>query len=328
MRTKVYTRFVSATLVATVGMGALVACSTQDTSTDTSQTQASASTGKKISTLFGEMAPLEKVERVVVLEGRRDLDIALSLGLPVVGYPALEEGSIELDIPTAYALSEAQEQHAAQELFLEDEINIEAIIKAQPDLIISRASDAEPILKELQAIAPVVAVGEQGSTTWQEDLKTVSEMTGTQDRAHKIIEDYNQRVDNLKSTYAKQLAQNSFAAAKIDDEAVEVRPQRLLSAILQDVGASPSQAFKQAIDEGKAEFSPEQTVSALEDVDALIVHSNSAQAWKKVQESPLYQQLPAVKSGHVVRSDKMTFEGGPFAAERALTAIEELLKTL
>lgn len=101
---------------------------------------------------------------MAVLEGRRDLDIVLSLGLPLTGMPYEEAGSLDLESPLADELAEAKES-GAEELFLADEINVESIAAAKPDLIISRVDDVEPIQDKLEAIAPVLAIGDQSTST-------------------------------------------------------------------------------------------------------------------------------------------------------------------
>ncbi|MBX4421518.1 ABC transporter substrate-binding protein, partial [Mycobacterium tuberculosis] len=78
----------------------------------------------------------KEIDSVVVLEGRRDLDIVLSLGLPLTGFPYEEEGALDLESPVSDEL-EAAKKDGAKELFLDDEINLEAIIGAAPDLIVS-----------------------------------------------------------------------------------------------------------------------------------------------------------------------------------------------
>jgi len=267
----------------------------------------------------------EQIDSVIVLEGRRDLDIVLSLGLPLVGVPYEEEGSLDLESPTAAALAEVD---GAKELFLADEINLEAIAEAAPSLIISRVDDVEPILDELQAIAPVLAIGEQSVSTWQDDLRLVAEATGTEDRAEELIAEYEARVAQISADYADVLADNTFAPVGIDAEGSQTRPNRLLSSVLRDLGATPSAAFAESIEiNDGVEYGPEQLLSAFGDADAIIALVNDPAEWESVQSDELYLQLPAVLNGHVVRSDKQTHEGASLTAMHSLDVIEKLLQT-
>jgi iron complex transport system substrate-binding protein len=288
---------------------------------------ADAATGRTVDTILGEVTVPENVDSVVVLEGRRDLDIVLSLGLPLVGYPYEEAGSLDLESPTSAALATATENGAA-ELFLADEINLEAIAEAAPSLIVSRVDDVEPILDELQAIAPVLAIGEQSVSTWQDDLRLVAEATGTEDVADRLIADYDARIAEVSEEYADVLAENTFAPVGIDAEGSQVRPSRLLSSVLRDLGATPSEAFAESmeLDDG-VEFGPEQLLSAFGDADAIVALVNDPAEWENVQADELYLQLPAVTAGHVVRSDKQTHEGAALTAMHSIDVIEKLLQT-
>ena len=277
---------------------------------------------RTVDTVLGEVTVPADLDSVVVLEGRRDLDIILSLGLPLTGMPYEEAGSLDLESPLADELAEAKES-GAEELFLADKVNVESIAVALPDLIISRVDDVEPIQDKLEAIAPVLAIGDQSTSTWQEDLKLVAEATGTEDRATELINEYEDQVAELAEEFADALAENSFVPLSYNEEQIETRPNRLLSTILRDLGAKSSDAFQAAIDGEEVAYSPEQTLEGFEDADGIIALVNDPQVW----EDALFNKLPAVQNGHIVRSDKQTHEGGPLTATHSLKVIEELLKT-
>lgn len=306
----------------------LSACgTTNDASSDSSDSSTTAETaGTTVQTALGPVAVPTEINSVVILEGRRDLDIALALDLPVVGYPYEEAGSLELESPLKEQLEQAK-AIGAEEIFSADNISLEAIAAADPDLIISRRSDIEPIEEQLEAIAPVLPIGEQDTSTWQEDLRLVAQATGTEARAEELIAEYDSRVQAISSEYADTLANYTFAPLSFNGDTFETRPNRLLSSVLQDLGATPSQAFADAINGESTEYSPEQLLSGFSDAAGLVMLVNDPQTWQELQENQLYQQLPAVMNQHVVRSDKQTHEGGPLTALHALDVIEELLQT-
>lgn len=285
--------------------------------------------GTTVETVLGPVTVPAEVESVVVVEGRRDLDIALSLGLPLVGYPtAADSADPSLPAPLAEPLAAATAR-AAQPLFARSEINVEAIAAASPSLIISRADDVEPVLAELQAIAPVLAIGEQTTSTWQEDLLLVGRATGREDRARELVEEHEQRVADFRATHAEALATTAVAPVSIGADGSAVRPDRLLSTVLREVGAQPSHAFAAAIAAGPdgVEHGPEQLLAEYADADALVALVNTAEEWRALQADPLWQQLPAVQQGRVVRSDNATHEGGPLTAAHALGLLEQLWST-
>lgn len=299
----------------------LAACST----TASSSANAPVSSGRTVETVLGPVTVPEQIDSVVVIEGRRDLDIALALDLPVVGFPVEGEGALDLESPLAEARVAAVAEHGAEGLFLADEINIEAIAEAAPSVIISRSDDVEPIFDQLSVIAPVVAIGDQDTSTWQDDLRLVAEATGTTARAEELVTAYDDRVADVASTYADVIAEHTVVPLGSDSSGSQVRPNRLLSTVLQDVGAQPSEAFAEAIETGDGvEHSPELLVDAYDDADGIIALVNGADEWSATQASPLWSSLPAVAAGHVVRSDKSTHEGGPLTAMHSLDVVEEL----
>ncbi|AHI20434.1 MAG: ABC transporter substrate-binding protein [Corynebacterium casei] len=321
-------------ILATASLAIISCSSSPEDSAESSAESASANAdqstssgdARTVNTVLGEVTVPADIDSVVVLEGRRDLDIVLSLGLPLTGMPYEEAGSLDLESPLADELAEAKES-GAEELFLADEINVESIAAAKPDLIISRVDDVEPIQDKLEAIAPVLAIGDQSTSTWQEDLQLVAEATGTEERAAELIDDYESQVAELSEEYADVLAENSFVPLSYNEEQIETRPNRLLSTILRDLGAKSSDAFQAAIDGEEVAYSPEQTLEGFEDADGIIALVNDPQVWEDVQNDALFNKLPAVQNGHIVRSDKQTHEGGPLTATHSLKVIEELLKT-
>ncbi len=281
--------------------------------------------GRTVETVLGPVTVPEAIESVIVLEGRRDLDIVLSLGLPLTGYPYEAASTLDLEAPVAHALSGAA---GASPMFLAEEINLEAIAEAAPTLIVSRVDDVEPILDELRAIAPVLAIGDQSTSSWQDDLRLVAEATGTQDRAAELIAQYDARVAEVSEAYADVLASQTFAPVNMHSDGSDTRPNRLLSTVLRDLGATPSAAFAEAIQSGEGvEFSPEQLVSTWSDATAVVALVNDAAYWDELQTDSLWTQLPAVVGGHVVRSDKQTHEGAALTALHSLDVVESLLAT-
>ncbi|WP_052720832.1 ABC transporter substrate-binding protein [Actinoplanes rectilineatus] len=297
----------------------LTGCSATN-ETGTAETTA----GRTVATALGDVTVPGAIDSVVVLEGRRDLDIVLSLGLPLTGYPYEgPETGIALELPIAAALTAAKAQ-GARRLFLADEINIEAIAAATPDLIVGRLEDVEPIKAQLQAIAPVIPVGtHDDGQTWQQDLRLVADATGTQTRAEELISAFDTRRDEIARTYATQIAATPVAALGYDLEGTEVESGRLQTVILENLGATLSAAHRTAGDDA-AEFSPEQTLEAYRDAGALLVMADTDDEWAAAQKDALFAQLPAMRANAVIRTDKMTHEGGPITATHVLDLVAQL----
>jgi len=294
----------------------LGACSTGTAATESTS----------VDTILGPVAVPDEIDSVVVLEGRRDLDIVLSLGLPLVGFPYEGPDSVmELEAPLAAATAAAIND-GAEELFLADEINLEAIAEVAPSIIVSRVGDVEPIIDELTAIAPVIAVNSNDGDTWQNDLLTVAEATGVDDRADEVIAEYDARLDEIASTYAEQIAATTVAVVSYESTGTLVQSARLPALVLEKLGAQFSVSMTDAFDAESQdmEYGAEQTLAAHGDAEAILALADTSGEWESAQADALWQQLPAVQSDTVVRSDKMVNEGAQITAMHLLDLIEQL----
>jgi iron complex transport system substrate-binding protein len=285
-----------------------------------------ATESRSVDTILGPVAVPDEIDSVVVLEGRRDLDIVLSLGLPLVGFPYEGPDSVmELEAPLAAATAAAMDD-GAEELFLADEINLEAIAEVAPSIIVSRVGDVEPIIDELTAIAPVIAVNSNDGDTWQNDLLTVAEATGVDDRADEVIAEYDARLAEIASTYAEQIAATTVAVVSYESTGTLVQSARLPALVLEKLGAQFSVAMTDAFEAESqdVEYGAEQTLAAHGDAEAILALADTSGEWGSAQSDALWQQLPAVQSGTVVRSDKMVNEGAQITAMHLLDLIEQL----
>lgn len=279
--------------------------------------------GRTVETALGSVSIPQDIGSVVVLEGRRDLDIVLSLGLPLVGYP-VETRQMDLRAPLADELDSVP---AASGIFSADEISLEAIAEANPSLIVGRLEDVEPIYDDLLAIAPVIPVGtHEAGQTWQDDLSLVARATGREDKAAELIAEFDDRLEAIGETYGDRIAETTVVPMGYDPDGSEVEAGRMQSVILQQLGARPSTAFADAIasPEGAIEYGSELTFDTYRDAQAILLLLDTDAELAVAESDPLWNRLPAVQAGRVVRSDKNTHEGGPITAHAVLDLVEQL----
>lgn len=281
-----------------------------------------------VDTELGKVEVPANVESVVVLTGTRDLDIALSLGLPVTGYPEAPD-AFDLDSPLAEEIKQAKED-GAKPLYTagDEEADIAAINKADPDLIIGFVHDVIPIREDLEDIAPVLPIDDFATGTWQDNLMLVASATGTERQGGSLIADYEKRVGKLSDKYADALADHKFAPVSYDGEEFVINGTRLLSQVLQDLGAEPSAAFNEALEGVTGKYDIEEIAKALDDVDGLVALVNEKSTWQSLQSNAQFGKIPAVQNETVVRSDEQTHEGAYYSAMHAVDIIEELLEML
>ncbi|RMB75319.1 hypothetical protein AYK61_00495 [Rhodococcus sp. SBT000017] len=275
-----------------------------------------------VTTQFGTVEVPDRIESVVVIDGRRDLDIALAFDLPIVGIPVETEAPPEipgpLTEPTRILLADG-----VPELYPRNTVDLEAVARVDPDLIIGRDEVIEEIYDQLSSIAPVLPVGSTGTgVSWQQDVTTIGEALNQQDEARAIIDEYSTRVDELTTQYADAIADTAVLPISTSEEGgISIGRDRVTSIALEDVGARFGSAWTAATPE--IEYGPE-NVTAASDAVAMIAAITSEQDLQAMNANPLWTGLPAVRSDRIVRTDKFTNDGGPLTALWTLGLVQKL----
>ncbi|WP_415976652.1 ABC transporter substrate-binding protein [Rhodococcus sp. 077-4] len=275
-----------------------------------------------VTTQFGTVEVPDRIESVVVIDGRRDLDIALAFDLPIVGIPVETEAPPEIPGP----LTEPTKKLLADgvpELYPRNTVDLEAVARVDPDLIIGRDEVIEEIYDQLSAIAPVLPVGSTGTgVSWQQDVTTIGEALNLQDEARAITDEYRTRVDELTTQYADAIAGTTVLPISTSEVGgISIGRDRVTSIALEDVGARFGSAWTAATPE--IEYGPE-NVTAASDATAMIAAITSEQDLQAMNANPLWTGLTAVRSDRIVRTDKFTNDGGPLTALWTLGLVEEL----
>lgn len=263
--------------------------------------------------------------RVVVLDGRRDLDIALSLGLNVVGFPVESEASAsDLDSPLK-KLTDASKSAGAKELFDRGNVNLEAIAAARPSTIIGRDKVAAPILAQLEKIAPVVQVGSVDTgVKWQDDLAKVAAATGTEEKAAQLAAAYEQRIADLKEKYADALGRETLTQFSYNAEDLTANKNRLPVQVMTDLGATLADNVA-AAGADSLKYSHEETSDALSNATLALVSISTPDELALAKADPLLARSPLFALDRWVRTDKFTNDGGPSTAMFVTDLVAQLL---
>ena len=190
-----------------------------------------------VTTQFGTVDVPDRIESVVVIDGRRDLDIALAFDLPIVGMPVETEAPPEIPGP----LTEPTRKAAADgvpELYPRNTVDLEAVARVDPDLIIGRDEVIEEIYDQLSAIAPVLPVGSTGTgVSWQQDVTTIGAALNLQDEAQTIVDEYTTRVDEILTTqYGEAIADTVVLPISTSEQGgISIGRDRVTSIALEDV---------------------------------------------------------------------------------------------
>lgn len=268
---------------------------------------------------MGETTLEKKPERVIVLD-TGELDNIVALGIKPVGI-AYTDGS-----PTMPSYI-GEKGGTPENVGTTNNLNLEAITKLDPDLILGSQLRAEALYPKLSAIAPTVFSVRPGYV-WKENFLLNAAALDRQADAAKMLEDYTNKAVETGTAIEKKLGvRPTVTALRFMPGRIRLYAKKsFIGTILIDAKIpqpSPSQ-----VDDLAAEVSAEEIGKA--DAD-FVVYSTYGDPAKTAQASvlggPLWSGLNAVKGGKAKPvQDETYFLGlGVLAANVVLDDLKEQL---
>ena len=203
--------------------------------------------------------------------------------------------------------------------------NLEKILQLKPDLIIAN-SRLEDIYEKLSHIAPTVAIDmPYPPLPWKEQLTNLAEVLNKENVGQQLMDDYWQRIDNIKQALGPQREQLEISVANSSSEygIWAYGENHFVGEVLNDLGLQRPPA--QRGDYFYVENISREKLSDI-DGDALFFISwgreQDTDTHKKLQEDPLWQKL------NVVQNDRVYFVGGYWHDSGSILAINEILDDL
>ncbi|WP_041428105.1 ABC transporter substrate-binding protein [Thermobifida fusca] len=264
--------------------------------------------------------------------------VALEFGTEVVLEAGIEPVGVIEPVATLYTAEEFEQLSTypvVQSASLE--INMEAIAEAQPDLIIGGVrveshDEYVGIREDLEKIAPTVFFDFDGAGSGLRNMTLeLSRVVGDGERAEAEQQRFEERVEEISTAYADQLADTTFALVfGVDGEFAVVNTNAWGGEILHTLGAKQSKA-QQPAGENFAAFYSYEEIDELSDADVIFYETDAQENpdpfTEALLEQKLWQSLPAVEAGqvHPLRySAARTYA----QANIVLDQIEEVLKGL
>ncbi len=256
-------------------------------------------------------------QRIVVLDPTYSLGMAIELDLPVIGAPLFGMSDETLK---AQALARNVEDLGA---FTEP--SVEKVIALGPDLIIGSALAGEGVLQLASQIAPTVLIGAQN---WKDYYRIVARITGTERAAEEKLAAYEARASSLRD----RVQAKTVSVVRITpwDFQVYLDGPNAYGpfAVLAEAGVRRS-AYETTADQLELKR-PDWEQMARLDGDILLYiigganDSATSGRHEEVTGNPLWQLLPAVRSGNVHRVDAATWMefSGLASANRVLDDVE------
>lgn len=238
-------------------------------------------------------------QRVIAIDNRLDLETALALDLPVIGYSRDEASPW---VPVADGVE-----------FIPGPPSAEHVLSLDPDLIICMDvpdSDLWPI-DRMREIAPVLPTRYQDD--WRSNINNLAGWLGMEDRAAAAVAQYDAVVAEVAQKHADKLNRYKVAAIHYFPDEGQVMVRGASSGqgrVLADIGG---QTFDPAVIDQDM-VSMENFLTLFEDVDAIFYNAADPDTFARLTAHPLWARVPAAVNDKIYVSDGNTNFGGLYAA--------------
>ncbi|MGC4193204.1 MAG: ABC transporter substrate-binding protein, partial [Thermomicrobiales bacterium] len=228
-------------------------------------------------------------QRVVAIDARIDLEIALVLGLPVVG--------TSLRAPNPWV-------PAPEDITIIDgPIELEQVAALQPDLIICADEDDEwwPTTA-LQRFAPVLPTS--FLTYWKEDLVNVAGWMQRTGEMEDGFAEYDATIAATTTAYSDTIAATQVIYMQYipDTATFSINTEgRLQPQVLNDLGGTLLGGTLPYTNE--AEVSLERLGADFGEVDGILLQDGDGEMLAALSEIAIWNALPAVQKGNIVTSN-------------------------
>jgi iron complex transport system substrate-binding protein len=209
----------------------------------------------------------------------------------------------------------------------ESELNIEAIAKLQPDLIIGTKLRQEEQYNQLKEIAPTV-MSETLKGNWKENFELYSKALNKEEEGKKVMAEYDQRIEDMKGQLGDKLNQEVSMVRFLAGDVRIYHKDSFSGVILEQLG------FARPAEQDKDDFAEKgvtkERIPAM-DGDVLFYftyETGDGEANKLAEDwinDPLFKNLEAANAGnvHEVSDAIWNTAGGVIAANKMLDDIEK-----
>jgi iron complex transport system substrate-binding protein len=282
--------------------------------TDLSQENLATSKCKVIKHELGETCVPLKPQRIIALD-ETSMEALLALDLkPIATAQPNIAGSI---IPKL-----GEKAEGIVSLGKDGQPNLEKIVQLNPDLILGFSISAEQY-EIFSQIAPTFTL-EYVQFGWQDAFLRIAETTGKTEKAQKILEEYQQRVEKLRTFVNDNLTEKTISISRFyaGNNFTEFRTRYSFpGSIMAEVGIPLPEIQNQLTTN---ENQPLVSVS-LERIDLInadilfiVLDPGAEENFQNFQNSPLWQTLKAVKNQQVYTVDSSYWIFGNILSANAI----------
>jgi iron complex transport system substrate-binding protein len=257
---------------------------------------------------MGETCVPNHPKRVIILSPYGLLSNAITLGVKPI---ASSVHSIE-DLNANYSTEQAhlgEEIKGIQQIGLANSPNIEKISLLKPDLILAW-EPAKKIYSLLSQIAPTVVVPRDmpdwKEPKWKDQFSFVAEVLGKQAVAKEVMNQYYQRLEELKVALGNRYQNQTISVASaVGNNNFIMIKNSFVGSILDELGLQRPPA-QNVVAPNDATYNISEEKLEMLDGDILFfpVHDIGArEAYERLKHEPLWKKLKAVQKGQVYLVD-------------------------
>ena len=269
-------------LVAIVSLSILTGCSSNNESADKAKTRV-------VKTSKGDVEIPANPKRIVDISGSSE-------ELVILGYTPVATANVDSydteNVPSYMADTFKDTKVVGHSMM--DTMDIEAIIEANPDLIIM-APRQEKMYDELKEIAPVVML-EDYSNDWEANLKQVAALFDKEDEAQAWLDDYYAEAKKIGDEIKKAKGDESYVVALASSGQFMIFSEGGMGTILKD-----DMGLKQPANmpEQDSITLPTVSIEGLSEIDAdNIVVIGMESDKQDLAKNSVFNEIRAVKDGN------------------------------
>lgn len=208
--------------------------------------------------------------------------------------------------------------------------NYETILGLEPDIILGTSKFQEDVKSQLEKIAPMIPISHV-STDWEANLTAVAELTGKEEEAKKILEEYKADAAEVKEDVSDSMKDKEVVVIRLRAGSLMIYGQDLyLNPVLyNDLGlAVPDEVAAATVQEAislekLAEMNPDYIFLQFEESE----NAEKPEALDELQKNAIWNGLDAVKADQVFINsvDPLAQGGTAWSKTQFLDAVQQNL---
>lgn len=258
-----------------------------------------------------------------------DLDILITLGFDLAGTQPIRDDF------TAFPDFFPQEELEGLETFGNfPEVNLEAVLEAEPDFILSGLGYEEDLDGQLQKIAPTYTYNAFDGGDWRDVVAKAATDLGREEQWQEWVDQYEARIADIRSRLDAADIHPVVADVGYWDGQVTTSCYGVPCLVFADLGLEMAPLMNATEDglpasDEYAELSPEQ-LGQLEGIDVVFTGAEEdGTVWveedEALQQNAIWQNLSFVQSGEYYPYNYEMIYGSPSGMDAFLTVVEKAL---